>query len=138
MHVCIQVYLCTCYIHQLLLLRYSSGRPLRPVLENNTSTDTTLWFKWTHNKVCFRDCIVYYISWQRSSSDMVQKNMVVKGTNYTISDLIPGQNYSVQICAVCEGYDPNCTKPKTYRTTVQGELQTHCFMHVYLCTHYIQ
>ena len=139
--VCMYMYACMCIhtpiIYQLLLLCYSSGRPLSPVLENYTATDTTLWFNWTHNKVCFRDCIVYNISWGHSSSDMVEKSMVIEGTNYTISDLIPGQTYSVQICAVCEGYSPNCTEPTMYRTTVQGELQPHCFMHVYLCTHYV-
>ncbi len=139
--VCMYMYACMCIhtpiIYQLLLLRYSSGRPLSPVLENYTATDTTLWFNWTHNKVCFRDCIVYNITWGHSSSDMVEKSMVIEGTNYTISDLMPGQTYSVQICAVCEGYSPNCTEPTMYRTTVQGELQPHCFMHVYLCTHYV-
>ena len=75
---------------------------------------------------------MYNISWQRSSGDMVQKSMVVNETNYTISDLMPGQNYSVRVCAVREGYDPNCTETKEYSTTVPGELQTHCFMHVYL------
>ena len=122
------VYLCTHYIHQ---LRYSSGRPLSPVLENYTPMETTLWFKWAHNKVCFRDCIVYNISWGHSSSDIVEKSMVVNGKNYTITNLMPGQSYSVQICAVCEGYGPNCTEPKVYSTTVQGE-HKHCFKHVYL------
>ncbi len=55
---------------------------------------------------------------------MVEKSMVVSVTNYTIRDLMPGQTYSVQICAVREGYSPNCTEPKEYSTTVQGELQT--------------
>ena len=123
-HVCMQVYLCTLIYIQLFQLRYSSGRPLSPILENYTPMDTTLWFKWAHNKVCFSDCIVYNISWGRSSSNMVQKSMVVNGTNYTISDLMSGQTYTVQICAVCEGYGPNCTEPKEYSTTVQGELQT--------------
>ena len=79
---------------------------------------------------------MYNISWRHSSSDMVEKSMVVNVTNYTISDLMPGQTYSVQICAVREGYSPNYTEPKEYRT-VQGELQTHCFMHVYLVSMYV-
>ena len=78
---------------------------------------------------------MYNISWGPSSNNMVPKSMLVNGTNYTISDLMPGQTYSVQICAVCEGYDPNCTEPKEYSTTVQGELATNTILHACVPCH---
>ena len=88
---------------------YLSGRPLRPVLKLSISGATTLSFTWTHNNVCFSECM-YNISWWDPF-----ENETVNGTNYTIDGLQPGRNYSVTICAVCEAAQ-SCTEPQQYRT----------------------
>ena len=98
---------------------YLSDRPLRPVMDEVKPSDTTLSLTWMHNNVCFKDCTVYNISWSPPFT-----SSIVNGTNYTIDGLQPGQTYSVQVCAVCEGYLPNCTQTQPY-TTGEMHADTH-------------
>lgn len=100
-------------------LLYLSDQPLRPVMQDVKPSDTTLSLAWMHNNVCFKDCIVYNISWSPPFT-----SSIVNGTNYTIDGLQPGQTYSVRVCAVCEGHLPNCTQNQSY-TTGEMHADTH-------------
>ena len=67
-----------------------------------------------------------------SNEKMLQNSTAVNETNCTIHDLMPGQTYSVQICAVCEGHGSNCTEPKDYRTAAEsnpGTGEAHMLLH---------
>ena len=107
-------------------LLYYSDQPLRPVMHDVKPSDTTLSLTWMHNNVCFKDCTVYNISWSPPFT-----SSIVNGTNYTIDGLQPGQTYSVQVCAVCEGHLPNCTQNQPYTT---GEMRADALIRTY-CTY---
>ena len=110
---------------------YLAGQPLRPEIQTFISSETTLSFTWSHNKMCFKDCTTYNVSWRHvSNGKMLQNSTAVNETNCTIHDLMPGQNYSVQICAVCEGYNQTCTERKEYRTDPNpGTGEAHKLLH---------
>ena len=130
---CLYMYMYACPFARAIyhMTVYLAGQPLCPEIQTFTSSETTLSFTWTHNKMCFTDCTTYNVSWRHVSKEkMLQNSTAVNETNCTIHDLMPGQNYSVQICAVCEGYNQTCTERKEYRTDPNpGTGEAHKLLH---------